>query len=196
MGLKTKLGLAVATSAAGAAMIAGGTFALFTATSQNTGNQFTAGTVQVDATQSGAAVFSSSDVTFNNMAPGDSGTVHLTVNNPGSLGEWVQIDGITTSGNLFATSGTANGASANDPLTLTPNADLPSGNTGYYIAAGSSTTIAINYSLPLGASNFYQGQSGTAVINVEAVQARHNSNDGTSVGNYQAGVSTGPHTWS
>lgn len=196
MGLKSKLFMAVATSAAGATMIAGGTFAMFTDTSANTGNTFTAGTVVVDATQGGTPVFASDNLTFNNMAPGDSGNTTIKVMNTGTLGEWVKINSINTTGNLFdattTSTDTVNGQTQtanNYPLALTPNADLTSGQTGYFIPAGGSTTIQLNYAFPLNAGNYYQGQTGTATINVEAVQARNNS---TGTEPTVAGAGAGP----
>ncbi len=196
MGLKTKLAMAVATSAAGAAMIAGGSFALFTSASANTSNTFTAGTVIVDATQAGTPVFASTDSTFSNMAPGDNGNVTLTVKNTGTLGEWVKISTIDTSGQIFdaTTTDQNNGVAANNnPLALTPNYDLATGETGYYIPANGQTTITVHYNFPLGANNFYQGTTGTATINVEAVQARNNTNGAIPT---TAGPGAGPTTWS
>lgn len=203
MGLKTKLAMGLVASATGAAMMAGGTFALFSATAQNTGNTFTAGTVNVDASNSGSPAFTSTSYNFANMAPGDSGSVQLTVNNTGSLGEWVQISSISTSGNLFDATNTATDTvnsmtqTANDePLSLTANADLSSGQGGYYIPAGGSTTITVDYSFPLQADNFYQGQTGTATLNVEAVQADNNTKGGNTAIPSSAGPGVGPTAWS
>ena len=184
MAIASKVALAMASSAVGAAMLAGGSFALFTSSATNQGNTFAAGTVIVDASNGGAPVFASTNATFNNMAPGDSGTVNLTVHNTGSLSEWVVIPstGIVTTGGIFDATTTdmnqtTNTAANNQPLVLTPNANMTAGDTGYLLAPGSSTTIAIHYSLPSQANNFYQGQTGTATITVEAVQARNNSVD-------------------
>ncbi|KUO96048.1 TasA family protein [Ferroacidibacillus organovorans] len=202
MAIASKVALAMASSAVGAAMLAGGSFALFTSNATNTGNTFAAGTVIVDATNGGQPAFTSTSYNFQNMAPGDSGTVNLTVKNTGTLSEWVVIpsSGIATSGAIFASSGTnsVTETSANNmPLVLKPNANMTAGSSGYLLAPGSSTTIAINYSLPLDANNFYQGQTGTATITVEAVQARNNSVDSSKnpVSSPYTGA-VGPSSWS
>lgn len=204
MAIASKVALAMASSAVGAAMLAGGSFALFTSNATNTGNTFAAGTVIVDATNGGQPAFTSTSYNFQNMAPGDSGTVNLTVKNTGTLSEWVVIpsSGIATSGAIFDATNTdwnttTNTAANDQPLVLTPNANMTAGDTGYLLAPGSSTTIAINYSLPSQANNFYQGQTGSATITVEAVQARNNSVDssGNPVSSPYTGA-VGPSSWS
>lgn len=88
MGLKSKLFMAVATSAAGAAMIAGGTFAYFNSTATIQSNTFAAGTVTLNAvldpTSSG---YSTTTTGFNvtNMAPGQSFTETYNLSNKGTL---------------------------------------------------------------------------------------------------------------
>ncbi len=201
MGITSKIALAMASSAVGAAMLAGGSFALFTSQATNAGNTFAAGTVAVNATNNGAPAFVSATENFSNMAPGDSGTVNLTVKNTGTLGEWVKISNMNPSGLIFdATTtdiNTTTGATANDePLSLTPNANLTSGNTGYYLASGASTQIAINYSLPSSANNFYQAQKGTANITVEAVQAKNNTVDSSNALVAEgSNTAVGPQSW-
>ncbi|KYP81359.1 TasA family protein [Ferroacidibacillus organovorans] len=204
MAIASKVALAMASSAVGAAMLAGGSFALFTSSATNTDNTFAAGTVNVDASNGNQPAFTSTSYNFQNMAPGDSGIVNLTVHNTGSLSEWVVIPstGIVTTGGIFdATTTDMNGitnTAANDqPLVLTPNANMTAGDTGYLLAPGSSTTIAINYSLPLAANNFYQGQTGSATITVEAIQARNNSIDSSkNPVSYPYTGAVGPQSWS
>lgn len=97
MGLKSKLAMALATSAAGAAMIAGGSFALFTANAGTTSNTFSAGNITLTPGVSWAA----SD-TLNNIAPGDSGALgNVTLTNSGSLDEWVNLSVQNNGGKLF-----------------------------------------------------------------------------------------------
>ncbi|MDQ0188943.1 hypothetical protein JI721_02315 [Alicyclobacillus cycloheptanicus] len=88
MGLKTKVAMAMGTSAAGAAMVIGGTFALFTASASTTSDAFTAGTLKLNT----SGQFFAGALNVNNLAPGDSiqGTFNIT--NTGSLTEWVGLE--------------------------------------------------------------------------------------------------------
>jgi spore coat-associated protein N len=165
MSIKKKMGAALVSTALGAALIGGGTFALFTSTDSNTGNTFTAGTVSIDADND--AVFASTDVTFNNMAPGDSGEKTITVTNKGTLDAWVAIDEITTTGlagspNIFAEGG----------LKLTKDSKIVK-----VAANGGTATFTVDYEFPSSAGNNFQGAKGTAEIKFKAVQARNNGND-------------------
>ena len=100
MGLKTKLAMAMATSAAGAAMIAGGSFAYFNESVSNTSNTFTAGSITL--TPGGSW---NSTANLSNLAPGDNGTLgNVTLTNSGSLDEWVELEVSSNGGNLFSTS--------------------------------------------------------------------------------------------
>jgi spore coat-associated protein N len=160
---KQLLGAAMAT-AIGAAAIGGGTYALFTDSAANAGNTFTAGTVNIEDVTGGAAL---STTTFiSNLAPGDSETATLTVENQGSLNAWVQIDEAVTSGDLFG--GTT-------PVTISYDGDA------VLIPAGESYTFNVGYSFPLAAGNEYQGDQGEVTFNINAVQSRNNgdlNNDG------------------
>lgn len=109
MGIKTKLGMAMATSAAGVAMIAGGSYAVFTANDSTSTTTFTAGTLTITANQGQPWQLANtwddgtSDTQLwkvSNLAPGDVQTETVTVKNTGSLNEWVQIQ-TNTSGDLF-----------------------------------------------------------------------------------------------
>lgn len=91
MGLKTKIAMAMGTSAAGAAMLVGGSFAFFTASAQTNSNTFTAGTVSLNVDQSWSDK-SSNGVNISNLAPGDTATVSFNVKNTGSLAEWVALE--------------------------------------------------------------------------------------------------------
>jgi spore coat-associated protein N len=171
MGLKTKLAMAVATSAAGAAMIAGGSFALFSASTSNTSNTFTAGTVKIADNTANGGVWSGAQY-IGNLAPGDSENGTLTVQNTGTLDEWVQVNPANETGGLFGGS---------TPLTITT-----SDATVFKLAPGATQTIHYTYILPLAADNSYQAATGSVDFNVQAVQARNNTNAGL----------TGPNGWS
>lgn len=173
MGLKTKLAMGLVTSAAGAAMVAGGSFALFTSSATNSNNTFTAGTVVVDDVTGGT--LSSQEVNAANLAPGDGKTLTMTVKNDGTLDEWVQIDSAKTAASELG--GLFGGAT---PLTLALD------NKVVKLAPGQTTTFNVTYSLPLAADNTYQGANGTFNVVVDAVQARNNTNT----------AGTGPNAWS
>ncbi|WP_067623052.1 TasA family protein [Alicyclobacillus acidiphilus] len=84
MGLKTKLAMALATSAAGAAMIAGGTFAYFSSTATNTANTFAAGTLRLTANGvAGSSSTGAMDIT--NAEPGTSFDQTWTLENTGTI---------------------------------------------------------------------------------------------------------------
>jgi spore coat-associated protein N len=89
MGLKTKIGMAMATSAAGAAMVVGGSFALFSDYGYTDSGAFTTGTLKV-TTPTGMQAVGTVDV--GNMAPGDSATQSFVVTNSGTLAEWLAFE--------------------------------------------------------------------------------------------------------
>ncbi|ODA41469.1 TasA family protein [Desulfosporosinus sp. BG] len=163
MSLKKKLAMAVVTTTAGAAIMAAGSFALFTSTATNADNTFTAGTVVVTDKTVGKVV--AQEVNFANLAPGDGKTLKMTVKNEGTLDEWVMIDQDSTiaseDGALFE------GAK---PIVLTP-AQTPK-----LLAPGESVDLDIDYLFPLEADDTYQAAIGSFNVVVDAVQARNNTN--------------------
>ncbi|KRF35912.1 TasA family protein [Paenibacillus sp. Soil787] len=159
--IKSKVTSMLLITALGTALVAGGTSALFTANASNTNNTFASGSVSITA--GNAPVFSTTDVVFNNMAPGDAGTKTISVTNTGSLDAWVRVKKITTSGALFS------GAT---PLTLN-NFEV------FQIPAGQSKAFTINYAFKKAADNTYQGTNGIANIEFEAVQVKNNPNPWT-----------------
>jgi spore coat-associated protein N len=169
MNVKKKIGLAMATTALGATLLAGGSFALFTSSASTAGNTFTAGTLTI-ADFTGGAVFASSQL-IGNLAPGDHEDGVLTIKNTGSLDAWVAISGVVKSDSQLFWGGNA--------LQIT----YP--NTVVKIAAGATASLPVSYSLPLAAGNEYQNASGTVTFNVAAVQVRNNEND----------AHTGPNSW-
>lgn len=168
LGLKSKFGMALASTALGAALIGGGTFALFTSEATNAGNTFTAGTLTI-ADVTGGAAFATS-VNLANLAPGDHDSKTLTIENTGSLDAWVKIDSVTKTGDLFG------GATPVD-ITYDQGAVL--------VPAHTSKAFNVGYSFPLEADNSYQGDTGSVTFNVKAVQARNNTND----------AGTAPNAW-
>lgn len=94
MNLKKKITMALASTALGAALVGGGTFALFTDSAANEGNTFSAGTVVIEDVTDGAALSTSSFIS--NLAPGDGETATLTVANEGTLDAWVRVNGFET----------------------------------------------------------------------------------------------------
>ncbi|MCY0876983.1 MAG: TasA family protein [Firmicutes bacterium] len=213
MGLKTKLAMGLIASATGAAMMAGGTFAMFTASATNSGNTFTAGTLNLSASSSPA--FASTDTAYTNLAPGDTGKSSFTVTNTGNLTEYVGMNvqelagnavGNVTPPNIFTDL-----SGDNDPLTLTVT--VTSGGTTVAtdtVPAGGSTagtnpefvwvqakqttdTVTVSYNFPSTAGNAYQGASGIADFNLQAVQARNN---GETVSDGTATFATEPTAWS
>ncbi|GIP40117.1 hypothetical protein J31TS4_33970 [Paenibacillus sp. J31TS4] len=170
MGIKKRLGLAMATTALGATLLAGGSFALFTSSATNEGNTFTSGTVIITDKTVGSLV--SQDVNFNNLAPGDTKVLTMTVKNEGTLEEWVRIDSAATiaskTGALFA------GAT---PVSLTLDPKVVK------LAPGETTTFDVTYLFPLAADNTYQNATGSFKVIVNAVQARNNT------------TGNGPTTW-
>lgn len=159
MGIKKRLAGAALAAGIGVAAISGGTFALFTDQATNTGNTIAAGTVVLTDTTGSGNVFAS--LTVDNLAPGDTGTGSITVKNDGTLDEWVRIESVTGSGDLFS------GAT---PATVTGSGDVVK------LAPGESKTFNVTYNFPLAANNDYQGDSGTIEVKVQSVQAKNNTN--------------------
>jgi spore coat-associated protein N len=171
-GIKRKLALTMATTALGATLLAGGSYALFTSNTTNAGNTFTAGTVVVTDATTGTLV--SQEVNFGNIAPGDTKKLTMTVKNGGTLDEWVKIDSDAT--NLSRIGGLFGGAT---PVALTLDTKAVK------LAPNEIATFDVTYLFPAAADNSYQSATGTFNVVVDAVQARNNTN----VGN------TGPTSW-
>lgn len=170
-GLKKKLVLAMATTALGATLVAGGTTALFTAAASNTNNSFTAGTVKItlDKAANVAKYFNVS-----NIAPGDSGSSPVVVTNTGSLELRYDIKSILT-GDLAVAQG-----SDNNPMTVKIYSDAAmtkeiNPTIKRVLAPNNGTeTLYVKWQLPLGAGNGYQGKGATYSIEVNAEQTKNN----------------------
>lgn len=165
MSLKKKMGAALATTALGAALIGGGTFALFTSSASNSGNTFAAGTVHISLNNpDGTKYFN-----ISNMAPGDSGSNTVTVTNDGTLDLRYDI----------AESLTGALASGDNPLQVTikdkdGNVITPGAANNRVLAAGASETLTVEYALPKDAGNEYQSQSASLGLTMNAEQTKNN----------------------
>lgn len=167
MKLMKKLGMAMATTALGAMLIGGGTYALFTDTAENEGNTFTAGTLVIEDVTGGAA-FSFTQY-FNNLAPGDSESATITIKNDGSLAAWVKLDGYTDNGDGEMGNEIGDLFDGDYPLTISLDSKFE------LIPPGESRSFTVSYSFPSDAGDEYQGATGTVDIHVKAVQARNNT---------------------
>ncbi|GHH98290.1 TasA family protein [Neobacillus kokaensis] len=172
MSIKKKIGGALLGTALGAALVGGGTFALFTSSATNEGNTATTGTMTIsDITGGdGKAAF-----TVTNMAPGDSGKGTVTIKNNGTLDAWVAIESATDTGDLAP----ALNVTANSAPVLIP--------------AKGTTTFDVNYDLPKSTGNAFQGKSAQLDVVFKAVQAKNNLNDPN--GDGDTSDANGPISW-
>ncbi|WP_449536945.1 TasA family protein [Ferdinandcohnia sp. Marseille-Q9671] len=159
MSIKKKIGGAVIATALGASLLAGGSYALFTAEASNSGNTFTAGTVVIDDLNDPSITTTKY---FNNLAPGDSESFKVKIKNTGNLDAWVKVKDIVGTGALFE--GTS-------PLSITDNTGV------IEIEAGKTKEFSFTYNFPENADNTYQKATGELAINFQAVQLRNNDND-------------------
>lgn len=149
-------------------------FALFSATAANQNNVFSSGTVTLGA-PGGCAN------TYNNIAPGDTGTFTCSIQYTGSLDAWLGVD-ISATGDLN---------SGADALTYT----ISDGSKGYTanaanqvvgkVSSGTTSNLTANWSFPITAGNSYQGKQGQLALTFHAVQAKNNTN----------GANNGPVAW-
>ncbi len=102
MGLTSKVALTMAASAVGALMIAGGSFAMFTASAGPNQQTFAAGTVKLAETN---GLCWTGQTAFKNLEPGDSGQGTVTFQNTGTLDEWVSLESLLQGGtpDIFGT---------------------------------------------------------------------------------------------
>jgi predicted ribosomally synthesized peptide with SipW-like signal peptide len=201
--IKRRLALgAAATTAVGAvaALVAGFTFGLFSATESSGANTFTAGTVTV-GTGSPASV----TCTISGMMPGDSssgapsgnkGSTPCTYNvkYTGSASAWLGVDVAVSNGSTVLYDGTATGLQlylkdgSSSYLTGTAfrqegggSASLPTGSTSNLLvstspaATGTAVNFSLDYALAAAAGNGYQGGSTTVTLTFHAVQSGNNA---------------------
>lgn len=173
MSIKKKIGGALLGTALGAALIGGGTFAIFTDSATNTQNTFTAGTLDINVGEEIA--FSG---TIGNLAPGDKGSQTFEVTNDGSLqlrydiaqaleaGAGTLVLGDATKDLKFKIEySTDNGTTY---TTVTP------GNNNIVMDPEASHLYRVTYELPQGADNPYQGGSSDFQLTFSGEQTRNN----------------------
>lgn len=158
-------------------VVSASSFALFSASSDNADNTFTAGTVTLDDPDDNL-------VDVENIAPGDSGTAGTyAITYSGSLDAWIGIDA-WQSGDLFTCdTGDRFSVTMTDQDGNTYSTDANDQVVGVY-SDGETLTLTVDYALDLDASNDCQGDSAEIEFRVKAVQFRNN--DG----------GTGPISWS
>lgn len=163
---KKRLALSLLTVATISMLVAGASFALFTAETSNAGNTITAGTVTL-----GTPVSTIANIA--NVAPGDSGSQSLAVTYTGNLNAWVGLDTIATGDLLTADGGKFELTISDGTKTYNNNA---ANQVVGLLANGDSRTFIVSWNLPLNTGNDAQGDSASVSLKVHAVQAKNNTN--------------------
>ncbi|WP_068606804.1 TasA family protein [Paenibacillus swuensis] len=164
MSLKKQLGLAMVTTALGATLVAGGSFALFTSSAQNTGNTFASGTVKVSLDKpEGTKYFD-----ISNIAPGDNGSTQLTVTNGGSLELRYDLAQNLTGDLAWGTDGVK--------ITIKDSAGnvIVPGDNNRVLAPAASEVLTVKWELPLAADDRYQNKTAQLGLTVNAEQTKNN----------------------
>jgi len=154
-------------------LVGGVTFALFTASATNANNNFTAGTVNIELNDDPDDEITSFSV--NNIAPGDSDSATIKVDNEGSLelryGVSIDVEGdlFTGSSPLVVTLLDAEGhvlfeASSDDIFLL-----------NRVLSSNTSEDLTVKWYLPLEANNDYQNKSGSFDLIFHAEQTRNST---------------------
>lgn len=134
------------------ALVGGTTYALFTATTGNSANTFTAGTVSIGNTD-----LTSWSANFDKMVPGDTVNKTVTVTNTGNVSEeFVTVP--SKSGALFTGTGKASVAVSNGTGPMAP---------------GGTQNVTASVSLPLTAGNSYQSATGNLTLTFYAWQTKN-----------------------
>lgn len=162
--MKKRIAMSLATIGLVSSLVGGATFALFTSSATNTGNNFTAGTVVISMDKpDGTKYFD-----LNTIAPGDSGSAPVVVKNGGSLELRYDI-AQTLDGEL---------AAGTDGLKVTikdsAGAVITPGDNNRVLAPGGTETLTVSWTLPLAAGNEYQGDSALLGITLNAEQTKNN----------------------
>ncbi|MCR4435351.1 MAG: TasA family protein [Clostridiales bacterium] len=164
--MKKRLMMALAFTVIGAMLIAGGTFALFTATVSNGGNTFTSGTVVITQDKAQGQIFAN----IANIAPGDRGSGTITVRNEGTLELRYDIAQSLTGALAEGVNGlkvTIKDANGN---VIIPGTD----NNRILAANGGSEVLTVEWALPLEADNHYQGATAALALTFNAEQTKNN----------------------
>jgi len=168
-----------------AALVAGGTFAYFTSVVTNTGNTFTAGTLDIKTNTPTSAFFNIGGTS--GMKPGDSGSATLTLTNSGTIA----ASNVALSTAITPTVGPNKGDLANDlyvtvsvngtPINATPETltqFAASAPTLAGIAAGGTETFTVAWTFKDNGTpnsnttedNAYQGSSDSVAFTFTANQ--------------------------
>lgn len=161
--LKKKIGLAMATTALGATLVAGGSFALFTDTAANNGNTFAAGTVEISLDRPNDGEHQYFDI--ENIAPGDSGSSMVKVKNDGSLDLRYDVTK-TLTGELVGANGLEVSITDKDGMAISLSDRV--------LEPGASEDLKVSWSLPLTAGDEYQGRGAMLDLSVAAEQTKNN----------------------
>lgn len=159
-------------------VVSAATFALFSATTTNVNNTFTAGTVTLGTP-------ATTLVNVTNIAPGDSGSGTYSVEYTGSLGAWLGLD-TALSGDLTTCDG-----GGRFVVNISDGANAYSANAANQVigavpvSTGTVVTLTANWALALAAGNDCQADSAQLSMMVHAVQSANNTN----------GAGTGPISW-
>jgi predicted ribosomally synthesized peptide with SipW-like signal peptide len=157
--MKTKMFMSMLVIALAAALVGGATMAIFTDTATNTGNTFTAGTVDVMVYDNTSFV-TLTPVSITNMAPGDTRSSSFVVRNAGTLDLRFDVSA-TPTGALFG------GTHPAEVLTLADDQNV-------VLIPGGFHTVNYSVYLPFGAGNEYQGAAGTVNFTIAAEQTANN----------------------
>jgi spore coat-associated protein N len=173
MSIKKKIGGALAGTALGAALIGGGTFAIFTDSATNTNNTFTAGTLDINVNSEQAFTG-----TIGNLAPGDTGSQTFNVKNDGTLELRYDVAQALESGAGTLVLGNATKdlnfvieRSTDEGVTWT---NVTPGDTNFVLASGAEDQYRVTYTLPKAADNDYQRGSSDFQLTFNAEQTRNN----------------------
>ncbi|MDQ1001882.1 putative ribosomally synthesized peptide with SipW-like signal peptide [Neobacillus niacini] len=185
MSLKKKMGAALLTTAMGAALIGGGTFALFTDAATNKNNTFSAGTLDINVSQTDIAWTNedgSINVPFNNLAPGDKGELQFDVTNNGTLELRYDVSG-GYSDDADATTPSFIQNKTGEDLVITVSRSIdgqnwtivtPANEDDVVMAPNAVIKYKVNYSFPEAAGNTYQKAAGQYQLTFNAEQTRNN----------------------
>jgi spore coat-associated protein N len=188
MGLKTKIGMAMATSAAGAAMVVGGSFALFSSYADTTSNSFVAGKLAVTA---GAMTekYDAGSAHINNLAPGDTAQQSFVISNPAgpsTLAEWVALEVSTATGSTphsiwedFASSVDNNAGSNGNYHGLSDQAASHSGGGGIYNTADGGDFTSDNHHATWGYTVYLNDNNNVPTSTVLTTVTNKSGNDWT-----------------
>jgi spore coat-associated protein N len=156
-GFKRKMIMALATTAMGASLIAGGSYALFTDEDVNAGNTFSTGKLSINANKEGTG-----HINITKIAPGDTGKYTFIVQNDGDYDVWVKADSVVDKlGGLF---------DGNKPLKVNLPSDIQE------IPSKGEKSFEVTWEFPREANNDYQDKDAKFGIKFMAVQSKNNTN--------------------